>query len=136
MRYNPPMEHRCLSPWKGALAGTAVVLAVEAAAALVTSVGAPADARAWLAAAALAAVASFYWTWILGKIPGLTLKDAALYGAFFGLCVAALGPLMDWARGALPGAWAARRAAATVAAWTLASPALARCFAAVCALPR
>ena len=36
-------------------------------------------------------IGAFFWTWILGKIPGLTLKDAALYGLFLGW------PLASWA---------------------------------------
>lgn len=110
------MEHRCLSPWKGAVAGGLIASAVGAA------FGSMSDEPALGVAAR--AIAAFFWTWILGKIPGLRLKDAALYGLFFGICVAALGPLT------------AARAAEAVVAWTLASMVLSRCYAAACALPK
>lgn len=108
------MDHRCLSPWKGAAAGGAIAFAVAAA------FGSMESLPVGLATRALAA---YFWTWILGKIPGLTLKSAALYGLFFGICVGALGPLSP------------RSAAEAVIAWTLASVVLSRCYAAACALP-
>ncbi len=112
------MEHRCLSPWKGAVAGGLIAFAFGAA------FGSMADAM--ILGLATRLIAGFFWTWILGKIPGLTLKDSALYGLFFGICVGALGapPL------SLP------RLAEPVLAWTLASMALSRCYAAACALPK
>jgi hypothetical protein len=106
-------EHRCLSPWKGAAAGGLIVFACAAA---FRPVG-PLDLAG-------SAVAAFFWTWILGKIPGLTLKSAALYGLFFGICLAALAAPRTW-----------RYAAEAVLAWSVASAALSRCFASSCALP-
>lgn len=107
------MEHRCLSPWKGAVAGGLLAFACSPA--------------AWAnPAPALAArlVAAFCWTWVLGKIPGLTLKDAALYGLFFGLSAGVLdAPLDPW------------RAADGAVSWTIASLAISRCWARVCELP-
>ncbi len=108
------MEHKCLSPWKGAVAGGLIALAVRA---IVRGGAGPLDALAL-------GTAAFFWTWILGKIPGLTLKSAALYGFFFGLCGAAL---------ALPAP--AVRLAEPVIGWTLASLAVSRCFAASCEVP-
>ncbi len=110
------MEHRCLSPWKGAVAGGLIASACGAAFGSVTAEPA--------LGIATRTIAAFFWTWILGKIPGLTLKDSALYGLFFGICVAALGPLT------------APRAAEAVVAWTLASLVLSRCYAAACPLPQ
>ncbi|UPT74835.1 MAG: hypothetical protein M0D55_03725 [Elusimicrobiota bacterium] len=106
------MEHRCLSPWKGAVAGGVIAFA--------------ATPSVWAAAPsgfAARVVAAFFWTWILGKIPGLTLKDAALYGLFFGAGAGVLGspdPV---------------RVAEAAFAWSLASLAISRCYAKACAVP-
>ena len=174
------MEHRCLSPWKGAVAGglivfawsafswmvlpfhnrtiapfrdpAAVAAAVEAATPgsgvyVLAAPDAPflfvsydkrgAGSRtAGLALGLLAHMTgAFFWTWILGKIPGLTLKDSALYGFFFGICVAVLGPVPDWVcwRFSLP--FTAMYVLDAVIAWTAASMVLSRCYASVCALP-
>jgi len=110
------MEHRCLSPWKGAVAGGLIASAAGAAFGSMSG--------AVPLGIAARTIAAFFWTWILGKIPGLTLKDSALYGLVFGICVGALGPLT------------APRIAEAVVAWTLASMALSRCYAAACALPK
>src|ERR1700674_3198406 len=137
------MEHKCLSPWKGALAGGLIAFgwssiswmalplhekalrAFADPAAVVGAVTASAPAsgiyllandqkgqkaptdpfiflvykkEGWGSMGLAMALAlllqmggGFFWTWILGKIPGLTLSDAALYGLFFGLCVGLLG---------------------------------------------
>ena len=116
------MEHRCLSPWKGAVVGGVIAFIwLELSGRIMPFHDAPLPAAHVLLLAQGAG--AFLWTWILGKIPGLTLKDSALYGLFFGLCVGVLGP----------------RTVAGVAdaaiARTLASMALSRCYAAVCALP-
>jgi hypothetical protein len=108
----PP--HRCLSPWKGAVAGGLIVLAVRAA---FRGGAGPLDALAL-------GTAAFFWTWILGKIPGLTLRSAALYGLFFGICAAALETPRTWAY-----------AVESVAGWSAASAALSRCYAPSCELP-
>lgn len=79
---------------------------------------------------------AFFWTWILGKIPGLTGKDAALYGAFFGLAVAALGVLPNWVWWKFPLGFSLLYAADLVITWALASVAIARFGrASACALP-
>ncbi len=80
-------------------------------------------------------VGAFFWTWILGKIPGLTLRDAALYGCFFGLCVGFLGAVPNWVWWKFPAGFTACYVLDDVAAWTFASLAISRCYAAVCALP-
>lgn len=81
-------------------------------------------------------VGGFFWTWILGKIPGLTMKDAALYGFFFGLCVGFLGVLPNsvWWKWPLP--FSVVYLVDACVAWTLASVVIARwCQASTCALP-
>ena len=80
-------------------------------------------------------IGAFFWTWILGKIPDLTLRDAALYGLFFGLCVGVLGALPNsvWWKFSWP--FTVMSLADAAIAWTLASMALSRCYAAACALP-
>ncbi|MDD5303934.1 MAG: hypothetical protein PHS14_12610 [Elusimicrobia bacterium] len=176
------MEHRCLSPWKGAVAGGLIVFAWSAfswmvlpfhtmtiapfgaPAAIVNAVeaGAPASGVYVLpggpsepflfvsydkkgagsrgAAIALGLLVqmtgAFFWTWILGKIPGLTLKDSALYGFFFGLCVGVLGALPNWVCWKFPLPFAAMYVVDAAIAWTLASMVLSRCYAAACALPK
>lgn len=81
-------------------------------------------------------VGAFFWTWILGKIPGLTSRDAALYGAFFGLAVAALGVLPNWVWWKFPLGFTLLYAVDLVVTWALASVAIARFGrAAVCPLP-
>lgn len=176
------MEHRCLSPWKGAVAGglivyawtafswvvlpfhartiapfadpAAIVKALEAekpgvlvladakapGLPFVFASRAPEGPRPVAASVALGLLlqmtGAFFWTWILGKIPGLTLKDAALYGLFFGLCVGVLGDLSYWSCWRLPLPFALANAADAAIAWTLASLALSRCYAAACALPK
>lgn len=79
---------------------------------------------------------AFFWTWILGKIPGLASRDAALYGAFFGLSVAALGVLPNWVWWKFPLGFTLLYAADLVVTWALASVAIARFGrASACALP-
>jgi len=181
------MEHRCLSPWKGAVAGglfvfvwsavswyalpfhnrsvhrfadsAPIVGALEAAAPnsgvyLVMNdpkgQTAPTDPfvfvsyrkEGWgamglsmIAGLLIQMVGAFFWTWILGKIPGLTLKDAALYGAFFGICVGVLGAGPNWVWWKFPADFTALYVIDAIAAWTLASLAISRCYAAACALP-
>ena len=109
------MEHRCLSPWKGAVVGGLIAFVCGA---ITGTASLPAGLPTRM-------IAAFFWTWILGKIPGLTLKNAAQYGLFFGICVGVLGApdlspvhLIDAAL-----------------AWTLASMAVSRCYAKTCALP-
>ncbi len=80
-------------------------------------------------------IGAFFWTWILGKIPGLTLKDSALYGLFFGLCVGVLGAMPNWVWWKFPLPFTLLYVADAAVAWTLASLALSRCYAAACALP-
>lgn len=171
------MEHRCLSPWKGAVAGGLIVYAwtafswmvvpfhaktiapfadpaavVGALAAekpgILVHAGVPfvfasrsADGPRPVAAAVglgllLQMTGAFFWTWILGKIPGLTLKDSALYGLFFGICLGVLGDLPYWVCWRLPLPFVLMNAADAAIAWTLASMALSRCYAAACALPK
>ena len=81
-------------------------------------------------------IGAFFWTWILGKIPGLTLKDSALYGCFFGLCLGALGAMPNWVWWKFSLPFTAMYVVDAVVAWTLASMALSRCYAAACALPK
>lgn len=81
-------------------------------------------------------IASFLWTWILGKIPGLTLADAALYGAFFGLAVGLLGPGQNAVWWKFPWPFTLGYFVDSTVGWALASLALSRCYAAACALPR
>jgi hypothetical protein len=182
------MEHRCLSPWKGAVVGGLIAFAWSevawmalpfhnktisafgdpAALVNIMEAGAPKSGIYVLAndpkgqtaptdpflfisydksgcgsmwkmmALGLLTqmIGAFFWTWILGKIPGLTLKDSALYGCFFGLCVGVLGAMSNWVwwKFALP--FTAMHVADAVIAWTLASMALSRCYAAACALPK
>lgn len=187
------MEHRCLSPWKGALIGGAIVfvwsaiswmalpfhnktvgafddpapviLAIEAA----LSPGAPARSGVYIVkndpagqtaptdpfvfvsyhkkgwgsmglsmalGLAVQMVGAFFWTWILGKIPDLTLKDAGLYGLFFGICVGVLGAMPNWVWWKFPLGFTLLYALDAMVAWTLASLAISRCYASVCALPK
>ncbi|MEQ1918632.1 MAG: hypothetical protein ABL955_05485, partial [Elusimicrobiota bacterium] len=81
-------------------------------------------------------IGAFFWTWILGKIPGLTLKDSALYGCFFGLCLGALGVMPNWVWWKFSLPFTTMYIVDAVVAWTLASMALSRCYAPSCALPR
>jgi len=142
------MEHRCLSPWKGAVAGGLIAFAWSA----FSWVALPFHNRTIVRFADPAAVVSmgemmalgllvqmigaFFWTWILGKIPGLTLKDSALYGCFFGLCVGTHGAMSNWVWWKFSLPFTAMYVADAVIAWTLASMALSRCYAAACALPK
>lgn len=182
------MEHRCLSPWRGAVAGGLIAFAWSAFswtvlpfhAMTLSPLGDPAALVGVLEAGAAksgvfllandpkgqtaptdpflfvaykkegagskaAAVAlglllqmtgAFFWTWILGKIPGLTLKDSALYGLFFGLGVGALGILPGSVCWHLPWAFTATSVLDAAIAWTAASMVLSRCYAPVCALPK
>jgi hypothetical protein len=75
-------------------------------------------------------------TGLMGKIPGLTLKDAVLYGAFFGICVGVLGALPNWVWWKFPLGFSLMYVADAVIAWTAASVVIARwCQASACALP-
>lgn len=182
------MEHRCLSPWRGAVAGGLIVFAWSVfswlvlpfhgktiaplgdPAALVnimeasapksgvyvlandpTGQTAPTDPFIFISydkkgsgsravAAALGLLlqmtGAFFWTWILGKIPGLTLKDSALYGLFFGLCVSVLGVLPGSVYWRLPWSFTAMHVVDAAIAWTAATMVLSRCYAPVCALPK
>ena len=182
------MEHRCLSPWKGAVVGgliafawsavawmalplhdktiktfgdpTSIVQALEAQAPLSgvyilandpKGQSAPTDPfvflsynkRGWgpmgpamLLGLIVQMIGAFFWTWILGKIPGLTLKDAALYGLFFGLAVGVLGAMPNWVWWKFPLPFTLLYVVDAAIAWTLASLAISRCYAPVCALPK
>lgn len=142
------MEHPCLSPWKGAVAGGLVAFVWGAVSwtalpfhawALGAGMPPPAAsmAKTLLTALILQGFGGFWWTWILGKIPGLTLPDAAKYGAMFGLCLGALGALPDCVWWGAPWADGALETLDDVVAWTIASPLIARwCQASVCALPK
>lgn len=182
------MEHPCLSPWRGAVAGGLIAFAWGAlswtvlpfhdktigrfadAAPIVNALEAAAPAsgiylvandpqgqkaptdpfvfvsyhkKGWggmglamALALAVQMIGAFYWTWILGKIPGLTLRDAALYGAMFGLCVGVLGAMPNWVWWKFPLGFTALYVVDAVIAWTLASLAISRCYAPVCALPQ
>lgn len=89
-----------------------------------------------LLALILQGIGGFTWTWILGKIPGLTMKDAALYGAMFGLCVGVLGALPNSVWWKFSWGFTALYLADSVISWTIASPVIFRwCQASVCALP-
>ena len=81
-------------------------------------------------------IGAFFWTWILGKIPGLTLKDAATYGLFFGLSIGALGALPNWAWWKFPLDFTLLYAVDAAVAWTVASLAISRCYAPACAIPK
>lgn len=176
------MEHRRLSPWRGAVAGGLIVYAWSAfswtvlpfhgltifpfgdPAALVNILAAgapesgvyvlandpagqaaPTDPFVFVsykkegAGSKAAAVAlglllqmtgAFFWTCILGKIPGLTIRDSALYGLFFGLCVGALGILPGSVCWHLPLGFTAMYVVDAAIAWTAASMVLSRCRAA------
>ena len=137
------MQHKCLSPWKGAVIGGLIAFAWNAlawtllplhgTAAIHPLPPSPPTVVLGLFAQGFGA---FFWTWILGKIPGLTSQDAALYGAFFGLCLGALGavPVSIW--WGFPWRVTLATAADAVIAWTIASVAIARWGqAAACALP-
>lgn len=182
------MEHRCLSPWKGAVAGGLIAFAWSAIswmalpfhnktisthsdpAALVNimEAGAPKsgvyvlandakgqsaptdpfifisyEKKGWGGMGSTMAlgllmqmIGAFFWTWILGKIPGLTLKDSALYGLFFGLCVGFLGAMPNWVWWKFSLPFTLMYVADAAIAWTLASMVLSRCYAAACPLPR
>ena len=180
------MEHKCLSPWKGAVIGGLIAFAwsavswmalpfhnktvrmVAAPEAVAAALGGgesgvyigmndPAGKTApkapfvfvsystagWggmgvsmLLGLLAQGVGGFFWTWILGKIPGLTARDAALYGAFFGLCLGALGAAPNSIWWKFPWPFTLLYALDGVIAWTIASVAIARFGqAAVCALP-
>lgn len=80
-------------------------------------------------------IGGFFWTWILGKIPGLTLRDAAIYGLFFGLCVGALGAMPNWAWWKFPLDFSLLYVADAVVSWTAASVVIAKwCQASVCSI--
>lgn len=183
------LEHKCLSPWKGALAGGFIAFVwsgiswmalpfhngtighfsdpapiVRAAEATAPGGGiftltndpsgqtAPTDPFLFLSyhkagwgsmgtamalGLALQMIGAFFWTWILGKIPGLTTKDAALYGFFFGLCLGALGAMPNWVWWKFPLDFSLLYVLDAVVAWTAASVVIARwCRASVCPLPR
>jgi hypothetical protein len=181
------IEHKCLSPWKGTVAGGLIVFAWSALSWMVLPfhnktirplpapeavVGAlsqspsgvylltndmkgqtaPTDpfifvayhAQGWgsmgltmLMGLIVQGVGAFFWTWILGKIPGLTLKDSALYGAFFGLCVGVLGALPNALWWKFPLGFSLLYVADAMIGWTLASVAIGRwCQASACALPK
>lgn len=142
------MNHPCLSPWKGAVAGGLIAFAWNSFSWMVLPfhamtlgpLGSLAPfggsmGLAMLGGLLLQGFGGFWWTWILGKIPGLTTADAAKYGAMFGLCVGVLGALpnsvsVSWGFSLLP-------VLDAVIAWTIASPVIARwCQASVCALPK
>ncbi|MBI3288529.1 MAG: hypothetical protein HYZ74_03315 [Elusimicrobia bacterium] len=180
------MEHRCLSPWRGAVAGGLVAFAWSALswtvlpfhnmtvnafgdpAAIVSAIetGAPRSGvyvlvndpkgqtaptdpfvflsyerrgwgsmgRAMAAGLLVQMVGAFFWTWILGKIPGLTLKDAALYGFFFGLAVGVLGAMPNWVWWKFPASFTLLSVLDAAVAWTAASLAISRCYAPACGL--
>ncbi|MBI4374953.1 MAG: hypothetical protein HY549_00735 [Elusimicrobia bacterium] len=182
------MEHRCLSPWKGAVVGGLIAFIWSAvswmalpfhdktihtfadAAPVVNALegGAPSSGiyilmndpkgqtaptdpflfisyhkAGWGSMGSSMAlglliqmIGAFFWTWILGKIPGLTLKDAALYGCFFGICIGALGSLPNWVWWKFPFGFVALYVVDSVIAWSLASMAISHCYASACALPK
>lgn len=132
------MEHRCLSPWKGAVVGGLITFAWNALSWMALPFHAPADPMTLALGVGLLmqVIGAFFWTWILGKIPGLTLKDSALYGLFFGLCVGFLGAMPNWVWWQFPMPLTLMHVADAAIAWTLASMALSRCYAAACALPK
>lgn len=183
------MEHKCLSPWKGAVAGGLIafawgavswmalpfheraikafddagpiVAAVEAAAPASgvyilhndpAGQSAPTDPFLFLSyhkkgwggmgpsmalGLLMQMIGGFFWTWILGKIPGLTMKDAALYGCFFGICVGALGAMPNWVWWKFPLGFSLLYVLDAVVAWAAASVVIARwCQASACALPK
>lgn len=144
------VPHPCLSPWKGAVAGGLIAFGWSALSwtvlpfhemtlrsfPLYAALGAEPTAPALLAGLLCQGAGAFFWTWILGKIPGLTMKDAALYGFFFGLCLGFLGflPNSVWWKWPLP--FSLMYVVDACVAWTLASVVIARwCQASVCALP-
>lgn len=143
------MNHPCLSPWKGAVAGGLIAFAWNAVSWMIlpfhgmtlSGFGNPdpvggSMGLALLLGLILQGFAGFWWTWILGKIPGLTTADAAKYGAMFGLCVGVLGALPDSVWWGFPWAFSLLGVLDAVVAWTIASPVIARwCQASVCALP-
>ncbi len=179
------MEHRCLSPWKGAVAGGLITFAWSsiswmvlpfhdktiahfsdpAALVNIMEAGAPKsgiyilandangqaaptdpflfvsyEKRGWgpmgptlLLGLLVQMTGAFFWTWILGKIPGLTLKNSALYGLFFGLCVGVLGALPNSIWWKFSWTFTLLYVADAAIAWTLASMILSRCYASACA---
>ncbi|MBI3549196.1 MAG: hypothetical protein HY078_09170 [Elusimicrobia bacterium] len=182
------MEHKCLSPWKGAVAGGLIafvwssiswmalpfhektlsefkdpVATVQMLSANAPSSGAyivkydmsgktmptgpfvflSLNREGWGSMGATMALGlamqmagGFFWTWILGKIPGLTSKDAALYGCFFGLCVGILGAMPNSVWWKFPWCFSLLYVADAVVSWTVASVVIARfCQASACALP-
>ena len=179
------MEHKCLSPWKGAAAGGLVVFAWSAiswmalplhertvhplpsgaavAAYLAESVPGSGvyflandpvgrstpknpfiflayNTQGWgsmgvsMALGLLIQMAgAFFWTWILGKIPGLTFRNSALYGAMFGFCVGVLGAMPNWVWWKFPFSISFLDVLDAVIAWTAASIVIAKwCQAPVC----
>lgn len=181
------MEHKCLSPWKGAVAGGLIAFlwssiawmalpfhnktihlfedaapVVDALAATAPRSGvylvsndpkgqtAPTDPFVFIAynqkgwgsmgvSMALGLLVqmtgAFFWTWILGKIPGLTGKDAALYGLFFGLGVGVLGNMPHWVWWKFPLDFSLLYVLDAAVSWTLASVVIARfCQATSCKL--
>lgn len=137
------MEHPCLSPWKGAVAGGLIAFAWGGFSWMVLPFHGPVAvapgrdlAVALAQALALQCFGAFWWTWVLGKIPGLTTLDAAKYGLMFGTCLATLGVLPGVVWNMLSPRDGVLTALDCVAAWTLASPVIGRwCRASVCALP-
>lgn len=181
------VEHPCLSPWKGAVAGGLIVFLWSAvswmalpfhnkfireipdAAAVIRGLGeAPASsvyilandpkgqkgptdpflfvsysAAGWgpmglamFLALVLDGVAAFFWTWILGKIPGLTMRDSALYGAFFGIGLGAAGALPNSVWWKFPLGFSLGYVVDALIAWSAASVVIGRwCRASVCTLP-
>lgn len=177
------MEHKCLSPWKGAIAGglivfiwssvswmalpfheKSIVALPEAAKTSITEnisrTGVyilhndPAADRSapfvflsfneggWSSMGAmmfagllLFSMGAFFWTWILGKIPGLTMKSSALYGVMFGLSVGVLGAGSNWVWWKFPSGFTLLYVLDDVIAWTIASVVIARwCQASACAI--
>lgn len=180
------IEHKCLSPWKGAMIGALVSFAVSSASWMALpfhemtlkvwenepvvdvvaanakeagvylsrhdSGGLPVrpfvfvvyEPKGWgsmglsmLLYMVISGVGGFYWTWVLGKIPGLTLKDAAKYGAMFGFSVGMLGQMPNWVWWKFPLPFTLLYVVDAVVVWTVASPLIARFGqAAVCELPK
>ncbi len=145
------MEHKCLSPWKGAIAGGLVVFAWGAISWMVlpfhektihtfgdqaSVVNVLTMGKSMALGLLLQMVGAFFWTWILGKIPGLTLKDAALYGLFFGLCVGILGFMPNWAWWKFPFGFSLIYVIDAAVAWPIASVVIAKwCQESSCKLP-
>ena len=79
-----------------------------------------------LAALVIQCVGAFFWTWILGKMPSLTPKSAALYGAMFGLCVGVLAYLPNTVWWKFSPAFTLLYLVDAVVAWAAASAVVAR----------